>query len=178
GAIFIRKGTTIDSLMKGGPQESNRRPGTENIPLAVGFAKAIEICAERMEEDGRKVVRLRDLLRSEIARTFENAIVNGNPAQGLPNVLSVSFNSSKQPIDGEALIMGMDLHGVAVTSGSACTSGSLQPSHVLLAMGRDEQTARATIRFSLGRGTTEEDILYTVEALKEVVHNAERSAMK
>lgn len=178
GAIFIRKGTKIESILKGGPQESNRRAGTENIPLAVGFAKAIEICSVLMEEDGKRILHLRELLRQEIARTFGHAIFNGHPAQCLSHVLSVSFDSSKQPVDGEALIMGMDLHGVAVTSGSACTSGSLQPSHVLLAMGRDEQTARATIRFSLGRSTTEEDIHYTVEALKEVVHNAGKKMNK
>ncbi len=169
GAIFIRKGTKIDSFMKGGPQESNRRAGTENVPLVVGFAKAVEICSQRMREDRERMVRLRDKLRTMIEASFPDVLFNGHPLETLPHILNVSFDSSKRPIDGEALIMGMDLRGVAVTSGSACTSGSLQPSHVLLAMGRDELTARATIRFSLGRGTTDAEIDYTVGALKEVV---------
>jgi cysteine desulfurase len=172
GAIFIRKGTGIDSFMKGGAQESNRRAGTENIPLAVGFAKAVEICSHRMEEDAVRIGRLRDLLRQKIEKQFEEVIVNGHRTKSLSHVLNVSFDSSKRRVDGEALIMGLDLQGVAVTSGSACTSGSLQPSHVLLAMGRDEITARATIRFSLGRGTAEEEINYTAEVLKEVVDRA------
>lgn len=174
GAIFIRKGTRIESLMKGGPQESNRRAGTENIPLAVGFAKAIEICSEQMEEDNSRIGHLRELLRQGVASQFENVLFNGHPTESLSHVLNVSFDASKRPVDGEALIMGLDLHGIAVTSGSACTSGSLQPSHVLLAMGRDERTARATVRFSLGRGTSEEDISYTIDALKEVVAKAEQ----
>jgi cysteine desulfurase len=178
GAIFIRKGTNIDSFMKGGSQESNRRAGTENVPLAVGFAKAVEICARQMHEDGARILRLKQLLRERITKQFEDVLVNGHPTNSLPHVLNVSFDSSKRPVDGEALIMGLDLHGVAVTSGSACTSGSLQPSHVLLAMGRDELTARATIRFSLGRGTTEEEINYLADAMKEVVERAAKPRKK
>lgn len=172
GAIFIRKGTTIDSFMKGGSQESNRRAGTENVPLAVGFAKAIELCSEQMEEDNSRMLRLKELLKKRIAEQFEHVLFNGHPTKSLSHVLNISFDSAKHPVDGEALIMGLDLHGIAVTSGSACTSGSLQPSHVLLAMGRDELTARASIRFSLGRSTTEEEIEYTADALKEVVQQA------
>ena len=172
GAIYIKKGTKIESFMKGGSQESNRRAGTENVPLAVGFAKAIELCSRQMEEDGVRILRLKQLLRQRIAEQFEEVIFNGHDTKCLPQILNVSFDSTKRLVDGEALIMGLDLHGVAVTSGSACTSGSLEPSHVLLAMGRDELTARATIRFSLGRGTTEEEINYTVDALKEVVERA------
>ena len=172
GIIYIRKGTKIDSFMKGGAQESNRRAGTENVPLAVGFAKAIEICSQQMEEDNKRILRLKQLLKTKIGEQFEHILFNGHPTKSLPHVLNVSFDSTNQQVDGEALIMGLDLHGIAVTSGSACTSGSLQPSHVLLAMGRDERTARATIRFSLGRGTTEEEINYTADALSEVVEQA------
>lgn len=172
GAIYIRKGTKIDSFMKGGAQESNRRAGTENVPLAVGFAKAVELCSYQMEEDNKRILALKEMLKQKIAAQFENALFNGHPVHSLSHVLNVSFDSAKQPLDGEALIMGLDLRGIAVTSGSACSSGSLQPSHVLLAMGRDERTARATIRFSLGRGTTAEDIDYTAEALREVVATA------
>ena len=178
GAIFIRKGTKIDSFMKGGSQESNRRAGTENVPLAVGFAKAVEICSHQMGEDNSRMLRLRESLKGRIADHFPNVVFNGHPTLGLPHILNISFDSSKQPVDGEALIMGLDLQGIAVTSGSACTSGSLQPSHVLLAMGRDEQTAKATIRFSLGRSTTDDDIEYTVEALKGVVEQAGKGSKK
>jgi cysteine desulfurase len=178
GAIYIRKGTKIESFMKGGSQESNRRAGTENVPLAVGFAKAIELCSRQMEEDGVRILRLKQLLRQRIAEQCDEVIFNGHDTECLPQVLNVSFDSTKRLVDGEALIMGLDLLGVAVTSGSACTSGSLEPSHVLLAMGRDELTARATIRFSLGRGTTEEEINYTVDALKEVVERAGRTPKK
>lgn len=178
GAIYIRKGTRIDSFMKGGSQESNRRAGTENVPLAVGFARAVEICSHQMEDDNKRILGLKELLRKKISEHFEHALFNGHPVKSLSHVLNISFDSSKHPVDGEALIMGLDLHGIAVTSGSACTSGSLQPSHVLLAMGRDELTARATIRFSLGRSTTEEDIEYTADALKEVVEQAGKSGKK
>jgi cysteine desulfurase len=131
-----------------------------------------------MEEDNKRILRLKQMLRAKIALQFENVIFNGHPTKTLPHVLNVSFDSSKQEVDGEALIMGLDLRGIAVTSGSACTSGSLMPSHVLLAMGRDEPTARATIRFSLGRGTTEEEIDYTADALSEVVQQASAKRKK
>ncbi|HEY4612067.1 MAG TPA: cysteine desulfurase family protein [Bacteroidota bacterium] len=169
GALYIRKGTKLDSLIKGGAQESNRRAGTQNVPLAVGFAKAIELCALRMTDDAIRIAELKKLLRAKLAATDADIRFNGHPTRSLPNILSASFDSSVRVLDGEALIMGMDLRGVAVTSGSACTSGSLEPSHVLRAMGRDEKTARATIRFSLGRSTTEEEIGIAVDALKDVV---------
>jgi len=173
GAIYIRRGTAVEPLLHGGSQESNRRAGTENVPLAVGFAKAAELCDELMDEEAARLRRLRGILRQRIHGEFKGIIVNGHPTEVLPNILSVSFDSSVAPLDGEALIMGMDLQGVAVTSGSACTSGSLEPSHVLHAMGRDEKTAKATIRFSLGRGTTEDEINYAVDALHSVVSRME-----
>ncbi len=175
GALYIRRGTKIESLLKGGGQESNRRAGTQNVPLAVGFAKAVEICAERMTGDSIRFAALIKLLKSRIVSEFTGVVINGHPAQCLPNILSVSFDSSVRHIDGEALIIGMDLRGVAVTSGSACTSGSLEPSHVLLAMGRDEKTARATVRFSIGRSTSEDEIHYAVDALREVVRQMKQA---
>jgi cysteine desulfurase len=174
GAIYIRKGTQIDSFLEGGAQESNRRAGTESVPLAVGFARAAEISRESMQSSLDHVSRLRIYLRGRLGNAFSGLIFNGHPADGLPHIVSVSFDSTAVLIDGDALIMGMDIRGVAVTSGSACTSGSLQPSHVLLALGRDEKTARATIRFSLGRNTTTEELDYAVDALKEVVAHAQK----
>ena len=172
GAIYIRKGTQIDSFMEGGAQENNRRAGTENVPLAVGFGKAAELAQNTMDASLAHIRGLKHYLRGRLSSEFAGLLYNGHPTESLPHILSVSFDSSAVQIDGDALIMGMDLRGVAVTSGSACTSGSLQPSHVLLAMRRDERTARATIRFSLGRNTTVEELDYAVSALKDVVQNA------
>lgn len=168
GASFIRKGTAIESFMKGGAQESNRRAGTENVASAAGFAKAVELCSD-LESEQNRLRSLKSRLKEIVLATSEGWIVNGAEDRSLPNILNVSFDSSVTEIDGEALIMGMDLRGVAVTSGSACTSGSLQPSHVLLAMGRYLKTARATIRFSMGRWTTEEEIEYAADALRDVL---------
>jgi len=168
GALYIRKGTVIAPFLEGGGQEQNRRAGTENVPLAAGFAKAFEIASRMMETERARLMSLRKHL-TERLKSFQGILFNGDQNDVLPNVLSVSFDSSKVKIDGEALIMGMDLRGIAVTSGSACTSGTLEPSHVLMAMGRDEKTARATIRFSMGRSTTKEDLDTAVAALKDVL---------
>jgi cysteine desulfurase len=178
GAIYIRKGTRIEPFMEGGSQESNRRAGTENVPLAVGFAKAAELAGTRLDEDYRKILGLRKKMLARLAEEFKGLFMNGHATERLPHILSVSFDSAVTPLDGDAIIMGLDLEGVAVTSGSACTSGSLQASHVLLAMGRDERTARATVRFSLGRYTTEEEIDFAVEALKRVVERVAKAGAR
>lgn len=175
GALYIRKGIEMEPFLKGGGQEGNRRAGTENVPLAVGFAKAVALCAERMDQDRTRAKILQGLLREKLKAKFRGILFNGHPKQSLPNIVSVSFNSAVRELDGDAIIMGMDLEGVAVTSGSACSSGSLEASHVLLAIGRDEKTAKATVRFSLGRRTTEEDILYAVDALKKVIARMDRT---
>lgn len=167
GVMYIRKGTKIEPLLKGGGQESNRRAGTQNVPLAVGLAAAVEVCAARMTDDALRFAELKSYLQSKLESP--GVLFNGHPTQSLPNVVSISFDSKVHDLDGDALIAGMDLRGVAVTSGSACTSGSLEPSHVLLAMGRDEKTAQATIRFSMGRSTTTEDLDYAVDALQDVL---------
>ncbi|MBI4417888.1 MAG: cysteine desulfurase, partial [Ignavibacteriales bacterium] len=166
GALYIRKGVAIDSLLTGGGQEQNRRAGTESVPLAAGFAKAAHIAQETMDEDSKRISSLKHELRQKLA-AFHGIVFNGHPERSIPNILNVSFETPG--IDGEALIIGMDLRGIAVTSGSACTSGTLEPSHVLMAMGKSEATARATIRFSMGRQTTSEDLDRAVDALREVL---------
>ncbi len=174
GAIYIRKGTVVEPLILGGGQESKRRAGTENVPLAVGFAKAVALCEELMDSDAKRIQQLRKKLRDRITTEFEGVIFNGHPIGCLPNILNISFDSAQVELDADTLIWAMDLRGVAVASGSACTSGAVEPSHVLTAMGRDEKTARATIRFSLGRGTTDEDIDYAVDALHHATEKMKR----
>ncbi len=168
GALFIRKGVPINSLLVGGGQERNRRAGTENVPLAAGFAAAAGIAQEIMDSESQRTRALNSELRSQLTRRFPGILFNGSDSDSLATIVNVSFDSSAG-VDGEALIMGMDLRGISVTSGSACTSGTLEPSHVLMAMGRNEATARATIRFSLGRLTTLADIETAVDALADVL---------
>lgn len=169
GAIYIRKGTAIDSYVEGGSQESNRRAGTENVPLAVGLATAAGIAKEMLATELPRVSRLSEMLKAALRQGLDGIRFNGNPTSSVPHIVSVSFDSKVAALDGDALIMGLDLMGVAVTSGSACTSGSLQPSHVLTALGSDVKTARSTVRFSVGRYTTEDELKYAVECLGTVV---------
>jgi cysteine desulfurase len=169
GALYIKRGTAIDPMMRGGGQERGRRPGTENVALAVGFAEAFRIAVDEMEKESRRLGTLRDSLESRLDALFPELVINGDRGFRLPHILNISFDSTRMRMEGEMLVVNMDLHGVAVTSGSACTSGSIQPSHVLLAMGRDALTARATIRFSFGRSNTPEDVDEVAHVLQEVI---------
>ncbi len=175
GALFIRRGTEIDSFVHGGAQEKGRRAGTENVALTVGFAKALQLAVEGMKYESQRLAELRSAMRKLLSEKFDGILFNGHPTDSLPNIVNISFDSKKNEIDGEALLMNMDLHGVAVTSGSACTSGSLEPSHVLRALGRDEKTTQASIRFSMGKYTTREEIERAVVILEEVVATVSRS---
>ncbi len=169
GALFVKKGTELEPMIHGGGQERGKRPGTENVPLAVGFAKAVELATMEMPSESAWLDSLRNNLESRIRSEFPAAIINGHPVERLPHILNVSFDSSRISLEGEMLVMNMDLQGIAVTSGSACTSGSMQPSHVLLAMGRDEKTAKATLRFAFGKSNTQSDVDYVVESLHQIV---------
>jgi cysteine desulfurase len=171
GALFIKRGTELDPLLQGGGQERGKRPGTENVPLAVGFAKAAELAVADMQNESNRLQSLRDALESLIRAEFPAAIVNGHPMHRLPHILNISFDSSKVQLEGEMLVVSMDLQGIAVTSGSACTSGSMQASHVLVAMGRDERTAKATLRFSFGKSNTESDVEDVLKSLHDVVEH-------
>jgi cysteine desulfurase len=169
GVLYIRNGVPWNPQLKGGGQERGRRPGTENVALAVGFARAVELAVERMPEERRRLGSMRDALETKIRSTLPGVIVNSDAGQRLPTILNISFDSSVMQMHGEMLIVNMDLAGIAASSGSACTSGSVQPSHVLTAMGRDSATAAASIRFSFGRLNREEDVERVVEALKGIV---------
>lgn len=169
GALYIKRGTQIEPLLQGGGQERGRRPGTENVPLAVGFAKAVELAISGMKEESNRLAGLRDTLEAKVRAEFQAAIINGHATERLPHILNISFDSGKCDIEEETLLISMDMRGIAVTSGSACTSGSMQPSHVLLAMGRDARTARATLRFAFGKSNTIADVDQTVETLRSVL---------
>ena len=165
GALYVRKGTRIYPLLHGGYQERRRRAGTENVAGIVGLGKVAEIAPKEMVQQSRRESNLRDRLEKMIRENINHCQLNGHPTQRLPNTLNVSFEF----IEGESLILNLDLKGIAVSTGSACTSGSLEPSHVLMAMGVAPEIAQGSIRFSLGRDNQKEDIDYTVENLVEIV---------
>jgi len=169
GALTVRKGVALRRMMYGGGQERGWRAGTENVPLAVGFATAAALMASDMEAEQRRLLALKTSFRSLLGEYLPGILFNGHPDASLPHVVNISFDSTKVSIDGEALLFNLDLAGIAVTSGSACTSGTMEPSHVLLAMGRDPLTAKASVRFSFGRGTTEGDLASAASTLRAIV---------
>ena len=170
GALYVRKGIIVPALILGGAQERNRRAGTENVPGIVGMGKAIELACEDLEEKGRKMMQLRDKLIREIPLRIPEVKLNGHPTKRLPN----NVNFSIKYIEGESILLMLDLNGIAASSGSACTSGSLDPSHVLLAMGLTHEIAHGSVRMTLCDETTEEDIDYVLEVLPMVAEKLRR----
>jgi cysteine desulfurase len=168
GAIRVRKEIEIESLLHGGAQERNRRGGTESPELIAGMDEAATLASATMIESGERIEMLSRRLRELLTERIEGVRFVTSDAGTLPNIVNVTFQDAER-LDGEALIVGMDLRGVAVSNGSACTSGSLQPSHVLLAMGLPTAQAKAAVRFSLGRYTTDEEIDLAATALADVV---------
>ncbi len=165
GALYLRRGVRVVPLLFGGHQERHRRGGTENVPAIVGFGKASELAGALREERATRERELRDRLERAILERIPHTRVNGHPTERLPNTLNAAFRF----VEGESLLMNLDFEGVAVSTGSACSSGDLKPSHVLVAMGLPVEEAHGTLRFSLGRSTTEEDIDAASEALVRVV---------
>lgn len=165
GALYIRKGTRIDPLLHGGHHEHGRRPGTENVAGIVGFAKAIALATEDISCASEHLAALRDRLEHRVAQSIANVHLNGHPRRRLPNILNLSIEG----VEGESLLLALDLCGIAVSTGSACTSGSLGPSHVLSAMRVAPELARGSLRFSLGRDNTEEQMDFVAERLAEAV---------
>lgn len=165
GALYVRSGTRMSSLIHGGPQERNRRAGTENVPGILGFGEACALVRERLESDGHRLKNLRDRLQEGILSRIPQVKVNGHPIHRVPNTLNVSFRG----VDGEALLIRLDLAGIAASTGSACNSGSTSPSHVLEAMNLSREEIQGSLRLSLGRGNREDEIDTAVERLAEAV---------
>jgi cysteine desulfurase len=165
GALYVRHGAPFAPLIRGGHQERGRRAGTENTIGIIGFAKAIEMRKAEMAEEAERLTMLKRALRQGIARAIPEATFNGHPTHSLPGTLNVSFAQTR----GEAIQLALDLEGIAVSTGSACTSGSLDPSHVLMAIGLPAEQALGSIRISMGRTTTAADIERTAQALAGIV---------
>lgn len=166
GALFVKKGTQLRPMFHGGRHERSRRPGTENVPGIVGLGKAAELAVAGFSRgDDRKMAAMRERLQQGVLAQVDEAVVNGDGAPRVPNTANIRFDH----IEGEALVIALDLKGLAVSTGAACSSGAIEPSHVLVAMGLRPEQARASIRFSLGKQTTEEDIDFALSLVPETV---------
>jgi cysteine desulfurase len=165
GFLYIRKGVKIRSMIHGGGQERQRRAGTENVPSIVGYGKAVEIAMATMKDRTEKELKLRDRLMKRVLEEIPFVRVNGDKVRRLPNNANFSF----QFIEGESLLIMLDMNHICASSGSACTSGSLDPSHVLLAIGLPHEIAHGSLRLTVSDEITEEDIDYTVDRIKEIV---------
>ncbi|MBR6429533.1 MAG: cysteine desulfurase NifS [Clostridia bacterium] len=170
GALYVRKGIMLPALIQGGAQERNRRAGTENVPGIVGMGKAMELAVGSLEENAAKMTALRDRLIRELPKRIPEIKLNGHPTDRLPN----NVNYSIKYIEGESILLMLDLNGIVASSGSACTSGSLDPSHVLLAMGLTHEVAHGSVRMTLSEETTEEDVEYVLDVLPRVAERLRR----
>lgn len=166
GVLYVRRGTRLATVMHGGHQESGRRGGTENVPGIIALGKACELAKQNMDEENTRVKALRDKLESGILSSCPDCFVNGDVENRLPNTANISF----EYIEGESILMLLDQFGVCASSGSACTSGSLEPSHVLRAMGVPFTAAHGSIRFSLSRYNTEKEVDFVIEKMPQIVN--------
>ena len=171
GALYIRKGVKIQALLHGGHQEKNIRPGTENVAAIAGFGRAVEILKDGHEEEISRVLKLRNCLEGGL-RKMTGVHVNGHETKRVYNTLNVSFEG----LDGETLLMNLDLKNIYASTGSACTAGSVEASHVLIAMGIEEKWTRAPIRFSLGRFTTEEEIDHVIREMPPMIERLRKAS--
>jgi cysteine desulfurase len=165
GGLLVRRGVELSAVLHGGHQERGRRGGTENVVGIVAMGKAFSLLRQHMDGEATEVRRLRDTFERALFARIPELVLNGHPTMRLPNTLNVSFRY----VEGEALLLNLDMLGIACSSGSACTSGSLEASPILLAMGADPTDAQGALRFSLGRGNTEEDVAYAVDSVEQVV---------
>lgn len=166
GAMYIRKGSRMEKLIRGGGQENNRRAGTHNVAGIVGLGKATELAGQRMADESAKTIALRDSLIAGVESGIPDVKLNGHRTQRLPNNVNFSFEG----IEGESMILMMDMNGICVSSGSACTSGSLDPSHVLMALGLRHEQAHGSLRMTLGKDNTPEHIEKVMNTLPGIVH--------
>lgn len=165
GVLYVRKGTKFSPFLIGGHQESGRRGGTENVASIIGLGKACELAADQLQEKNTRVKQLRDKLESELIKRVPQTIINGDTEKRLPNTTSIAF----EYVEGESILLMMDEFGICASSGSACTSGSLEPSHVLRAMGVPFTAAHGSIRFSLSVYNTQEEIDFIIEKLPPII---------
>ncbi len=165
GVLYKRDGVRFAKVITGGNQEGKRRPGTSNVPYIIGIAKALKMATENMKEEWVREETLRNYFEDEVSKRIPEIKINGKGARRLPGTSSITFKY----LEGESMLLNLSLRGIAVSSGSACSSDSLQPSHVLLAMGIPAEYAHGTLRFSLSKYTTKEEIDYTIEALVEII---------
>ena len=166
GALYIRKGTRLVSFMHGGGQERNRRASTENVPGIVGMGKAVELAMDEMDAEAKRITRLRDKLIKDLFNRIDPLRLNGHPQKRLPNNVNISIAF----VEGEAICLNLDVEGICASTGSACSSGSLEPSHVMLALKLPPEEMRSSIRFSLGKWTTDEEIEYVLDVLPRIVN--------
>lgn len=167
GVLYLRAGTKIEPLIFGGGQEQGFRSGTENIPGMVGFAKALEIASQKREKESKRETKLRDYFIKEILKSAPRIVLNGHAQKRLPN----NVNISVLDIEGEAMLLWLDKYGIFCSTGSACDSQSLDPSHVILALGRPYEYANGNLRFTLGRQTTKKDIDFVLKIFPKIVKN-------
>jgi cysteine desulfurase len=165
GALYVRRGTGWLPTQQGGGQERSRRAGTENVAGVVGLARALELARESGEQEGARLSSMRDRLVAGILATIPDVRLNGHPTMRLPNNVNVSFGG----VDGESILLNLDIHGIAASSGSACTAGSIDPSHVLVALGLPQALAAGAVRFTLGRGTSDDQIDRVLATLPDVI---------
>lgn len=174
GVLYVRRGVRLQPQLHGGHHERDRRAGTESVPLIVGLGKAAELARERLPEFATRVRGLRDYLEAELLRRVPGIIRNGDAERRVPHIANFSF----EHVEGEGLLISLDLKGIAVSTGSACASGSIEPSHVLMAIGLPSDTGRGSLRFSLGYDTTREDIDYVLAQLPPIVEKLRRVSPK
>jgi len=165
GALYIRKGTKLLPFMHGGEQERGRRASTDNVPGIVGFGCAAELAQQEMSEEAEQLIPLRDKLINSLLERIDHTQLNGHPTNRLPNNVNVSVEF----VEGESMCLNLDLEGICASTGSACSSSSIEPSHVLLALGLPPERAHGSLRFTLGKWTTEEDVARVLEVLPPVV---------
>jgi cysteine desulfurase len=165
GALYVRKGTRLEPLLYGGHSERDRRPGTEDVTSIAGLGKAAELAVARMKDEGRRIAELRDRLENGLLERIPHASVNGSRAHRTPNTTNLTFPF----IEGEAMVIALDLKGIACSTGAACSSGAVEPSHVLTAIGLAPEDARATLRLSLGHHTTDEEIDFALDTIPPVI---------